>query len=1071
MEMKVVSLNIRGVTGKERFLVNLATKLQLDFMFLQETYIDNERKFIELIEKLGITSGAYSAGVSGAKGVCTLQFSDRHEIMNTNRDTEGRCVIVRVKSRDGKKKTTLINTYAPCNKQEQRDFVKHIHYKLEHFHKDEKMIWGGDFNVDYRENSIEARSLLETTQCFKLQNTAESLKQSEPHHTFKYLDNRAQTLRNLDRFYIHEAYNTFQIHHTEVHKYSDHLAVVLELGREQEEGKKRKAAYWKLNNTQLKRDRDREAIARILNIGREEIDKCPERAIEIWTTTKHLIMRVSQELAIRESKKKRDRAKEILALLETPALEKERKVMLQKELDDIEEEKYKGAAIRCKVDTEQEDILTKHFLAREQNIQKDRTIKEIQKRNGEVTNNREEIKKEFQEFYKHLYTEEGLGTEEQQDKYLKYVKKIDEEDREKMENPFTENEITTAIKELNKGKSPGPDGLTNEFYQEYQGQLVPILKKVVDQAIERGNLPKEMKLSYITLLPKDLANRTEVSKYRPVSLLNADYKIISKILTSRLQPVMHKLVHEDQQCAVKGRKIQNHLHNIREIITYCRIKNIPARILSLDQEKAFDRVSHSFLHKVLEASNISQYVGDWIKILYDDPCSRVIVNQELSEEFTLTRSVRQGCSMSPLLYTLILEPLLENIRQDKEIGGIKLPGGREQKCKAFADDTIMLTMKDNSITKIIKRFEEYGKASGNKINIAKTSIMNIGLDNNRQNPPLNLKVVKEIKIYGLHFTNSQKQTTTKWWENILVKCQNQVNTYENKPTTIFGRVRIINSKIVPQTLYQLNIFSPPTDFFKEYRKIIWPFLYKNTLRRISLRELTMDYGEGGLQLQDLETKTKAMRIKHVAEAIDNIDKFPLVEYFLGIDLVRLTPLNNGKPHCFQRINSPFHQDIRKVINNHSEQVKIKKPYKEIRPRPTKPLYEKMKLMYRYKIEEVEEAFRNLHRSGLTNRTKEITYRLLYNITPIPPGAKCAFCKEQQTEAHMYGLCIVWRGARLELQRKIREMSIIVEWDILQILLINIFPNFGQATSQIIELVHKYRRLVWELTLKQMYHEA
>ena len=353
------------------------------------------------------------------------------------------------------------------------------------------------------------------------------------------------------------------------------------------------------------------------------------------------------------------------------------------------------------MDTEQEDILTKHFLAREQNIHKDRNIKEIKTKNGIVTNHREEIKKEFQEFYKKLYTEEGLGTENRQDEYLKYVRKIEDEEKERMENPFTENEIATAVKDLNKNKSPGPDGLTNEFYQSFQGQLVPILKKVVDQAVERGKLPKEMKLSYITLLPKDLDNRTEVSKYRPVSLLNADYKIISKILTSRIQPVMHKLVHEDEQCAVKGRKIQNHLHNIREIITYCRIKGLPARILSLDQEKAFDRVSHSFLHKILEASNISRYVRDWIRILYDNPCSQVIVNQELSEEFTLTRSVRQGCSMPPLLYTLILEPLLENIRQDKEIEGIKIPGGGEQKSKAFADDTIMLTTKDSSITKII----------------------------------------------------------------------------------------------------------------------------------------------------------------------------------------------------------------------------------------------------------------------------------------------------------------------------------------------------------------------------------
>ena len=98
-------------------------------------------------------------------------------------------------------------------------------------------------------------------------------------------------------------------------------------------------------------------------------------------------------MAIKESKRKRDRTKEILTLLETPELEKERRIMLQKELDDIEEEKYRGAAIRCKVDTEQEDILTKHFLAREQNVHKDRNIKEIKNKNGEITNNREEIKK------------------------------------------------------------------------------------------------------------------------------------------------------------------------------------------------------------------------------------------------------------------------------------------------------------------------------------------------------------------------------------------------------------------------------------------------------------------------------------------------------------------------------------------------------------------------------------------------------------------------------------------------------------------------------------------------------
>ena len=79
-------------------------------MFLEETYINSERRFVELLERLGITKGSYSAGTSKTNGVCTLQFSDRHEITDTNQDNEGRCTITRIKSRDRAQEITLVNT-------------------------------------------------------------------------------------------------------------------------------------------------------------------------------------------------------------------------------------------------------------------------------------------------------------------------------------------------------------------------------------------------------------------------------------------------------------------------------------------------------------------------------------------------------------------------------------------------------------------------------------------------------------------------------------------------------------------------------------------------------------------------------------------------------------------------------------------------------------------------------------------------------------------------------------------------------------------------------------------------
>ena len=117
-------------------------------------------------------------------------------------------------------------------------------------------------------------------------------------------------------------------------------------------------------------------------------------------------------------------------------------------------------------------------------------------------------------------------------------------------------------------KTPGPDGLTTEFYQYFFQDLGPILLKMIQESHKKQTLPDSLSLSYITLLPKDNQDKTQMKKYRPISLLNVDYKISSKAITNKLQPHMSKLIHADQQCSIVGRKIQNHLHFIRDIITY-----------------------------------------------------------------------------------------------------------------------------------------------------------------------------------------------------------------------------------------------------------------------------------------------------------------------------------------------------------------------------------------------------------------------------------------------------------------------------------------------------------------------
>ena len=229
---------------------------------------------------------------------------------------------------------------------------------------------------------------------------------------------------------------------------------------------------------------------------------------------------------------------------------------------------------------------------------------------------------------------------------------------------------------------------------------------------------------------------------------------------------MNTLIYKDQQCAVKGREI--HLHNIRNLITYCRDKQTKACILSIDQKKAFDRVDHNFLRLVLKECNIGKYFRDWVQIMYDNPTSRVLVNQNLMEEINIESSVRQGCSLSPLLYTLALEPVLQEIRERETIKGVKIPGNQEAKIKANADDTIVFLTKINNIKEIIEIFKTYGKGSGSNINIKKTGIMKIEREENEQTP-LELTFEKEMKIYGITFINKPNLTPVSTWINLIKK--------------------------------------------------------------------------------------------------------------------------------------------------------------------------------------------------------------------------------------------------------------------------------------------------------------
>ena len=227
---------------------------------------------------------------------------------------------------------------------------------------------------------------------------------------------------------------------------------------------------------------------------------------------------------------------------------------------------------------------------------------------------------------------------------------------------------------MKPSKTPGIDGIPMEFYYAFWSEIKEHLLDVIKEVYFLQTLTESQSNAILTLLFKNKGERTQIRNWRPISLLCVDYKIITKTLASRLKRTLTSLISPDQTCGVPGRSIHSNITLVRNIIYHAKQKHIQAYILTIDQEKAFDKVSTEFLDKVLQTMNFGQYFRNWIKTIYTNITSDIHNNGYFSERICIKRGVRQGCPLSPLLYILIVETLAEAIKQDPLIRGYKLGG-------------------------------------------------------------------------------------------------------------------------------------------------------------------------------------------------------------------------------------------------------------------------------------------------------------------------------------------------------------------------------------------------------------
>ena len=369
-------------------------------------------------------------------------------------------------------------------------------------------------------------------------------------------------------------------------------------------------------------------------------------------------------------------------------------------------------------------------------------------------------------------------------------------------------------------------------------------------------------------------DKRNIANYRPITLLNSDYKIFTKAKSIKLTAAAPGIIHTDQAGFMPGRSIFDQVRLTTLMVNYAEATEENGVIFALDQEKAYDKISHDYLLQTLERYNLPQNFINTVKSLYESAETVIIINGVKSPPFQVSRGVRQGDPLSCLLFNIAIEPLANMLRQSN-LKGFSIPGVKERLItKLFADDTTVYLSEFDSYTDLTGILEHWCVASGARFNVSKTEAIPVGSPEYRKTviatrqlhptqdcltSDIHIAVEGEpVRILGSWIGNGINQANI--WSRVVDKIRNSLKQWGKSHPTMFGRRLIVQMIVGGMTQYLAKAQGMPKEIEQLLEKSIRQFIWEDRKPPVSLKTLHHPIQRGGIKLLDLGSRNKAIEI-------------------------------------------------------------------------------------------------------------------------------------------------------------------------------------------------------------------